>query len=112
MANNNICEFCIGNNTENLEHFLLNCSFFERERENLLRELQNLLTSSGGRSIFDLYVDLPSHEKVMLLIGDTGNLTDNEVYASFDKIGKDMPCQFWQKRLDSTTNDAHASYDN
>ena len=48
----------------------------------------------------------------MLLIGDTESLIDKEVYTSFDKIGKDMLGQFWRKRQDSTTNDAHASNDN
>ena len=103
ISNDNKCELCAGNNVDNLEHFLLNCSFFEHERDYHLRELQNRLISSGGRSVFDLYVDLPSREKLIFLIGDTGNLIDSEIYAIFDKIGKDMLCQFWSKRHDSLT---------
>ena len=53
--------------------------------------------------MFDLYVDLPSREKLVFLIGDTGNLIDSEIYAIFDKIGKDMLCRFWSKRHDSLT---------
>ena len=60
ISNDNKCELCAGNNVDNLEHFLLDCSFFEHERDYHLRELQNRLISSGGRPVFDLYVDLPS----------------------------------------------------
>ena len=56
------------------------------------------LISNGGRAVFDLYVDLPPREKLILLIGDTASLIDSEVSAIFDRTGKDMLCQFWSKR--------------
>ena len=64
ISNVNKCELCAGNNVDNLR----NCFFFEHKRDYHLRELQNRLISSGGRSVFDLYVDLSSREKLIFLI--------------------------------------------
>ena len=104
ISSDNVCELCGGNDVETLEHFMLNCSYFEADRDYHLNELKKRLISNGGRAVFDLYVDLPPREKLILLIGNTASLIDSEVSAIFDRTGKDMLCQFWSKRQDRLTN--------
>lgn len=65
--------------------------------------MKDLLIASGGQSVYDLFVDLPTDEKVLLLIGDTGNLLDSESNDIFDKIGKDLLVRFWDLRQDFIT---------
>ena len=45
-----------------------NISYFEADRDYHLNELKKRFISSGGRAVFDLYVDLPPREKLILLI--------------------------------------------
>lgn len=100
MLGSSSCKLCDCNLVESLNHFLLECTYYNQDRNRILSNLKELLISCGGHTVYDLFVDLPTDEKILLLLGDTGVLIDSETQNIFDKIGKDMLTRFWEVRQD------------
>ena len=95
---NGFCQLCNENSIEGLDHFLLSCSFYDNEREIFLLDMRASLVKTSGQAVYGLFVDLPTHDQLHLLIGDTGHYIDSETYKIFDDTGKDMLETFWCMR--------------
>ena len=76
-------KFCNENSSENLDHFLLSCSFYNNERETLLLDMRASLVKTSGQVVSHLFMDLPTHDQLHFLIGDTGHYIDSETYKIF-----------------------------
>ena len=96
------CIVC-NNSEETTQHFLLTYKNFEPEPELKLNNLEEALLKCKARAVHYLFVDLPDEDMLLLLIGDTGRLIDDETFQIFGQIGKDILVNFWDQRHDFLT---------
>ena len=98
MRPNVFCQVCNENSSEDLDNVLLSCRFYDNERETLLLDMSASLVKTSGQAVYDLFMDLPTHDQLQLLTGDNGHYIDSETYKIFDDTGKDMLETFWRLR--------------
>lgn len=84
-----------------MHHFLFTCTYVATERKEQFNKLENAFLNCQARAVYDLFLDLPDGDKLLLLLGNTGRLIDDETFKIFNEIGKDLLATFWDRRHDS-----------
>ena len=63
--------------------------YLATERNESFSKLEIAFLNCQARAAYDLFLDLPEDDKLLLLLGDTGRLIDDETFKIFNDIGKD-----------------------
>ena len=61
-----------------------------------------MLYNFNSKAVYNFFLDLHRDGKTLILLGDTGQLTDTETFEIFDQLVKEMLATFWDKRYTAT----------
>ena len=95
LTDNEQCFLCATGSVESIEHFLLDCPFYDSIRKDEFMIADTYLRFSGLHLSF---LELPPTIKLHFLIGDIGYYVCEKLGHAFNKIGMTLLSKMFESR--------------
>ena len=83
-----ICKLCDSGSKDTMEHYLLYCGYFNKQRISMYNNLETELMSRNYNVLWQEFISGNRVHEINFLLGDHGEFFDNDIGNIFDRIIK------------------------